>query len=266
MGRSTVAATLLGLLGALSLPNSACGWSSTGRSSSTSTSTTPPTSCSRKAFLQQQSTIITITAATAFSWCSPPAANAKCTDLESCREIGERRDAELQARYPITKLGDGLQYKVLAAGVGGAVVTPEHCTVRIAYSISQGNGSYMYSRGMGFNKVEGTSGGGGGQQQQKVNDLGLDSLAVPMGSTSSTNQRTVPVCIERALVGAKRGERRRIECPAKLGFETSNWEPRPTTFRGERQVIDYQNTLTGRGGGLPFPAPTVWDVEVVSIR
>ena len=183
-----------------------------------------------------------------------------CTDLESCREIGERKDAERLARNPIVKLtGDnngGLQYKVLTTGLGDAVVTPQS-TVRIVYSISQGNGSYMYSRGMGFNKINISSSSG---QQLTVSDLGLDSLLVTMGSTA------IPVGIQRAIVGAKRGERRRIECPAKLGFETSDWEPKPTTFRGQRQVIDYQNTLTGRGGGLPFPASTIWDVEVTSIR
>ena len=184
-----------------------------------------------------------------------------CTDLESCREIGERKDAERLARNPIVKLtGDnngGLQYKVLTTGLGDAVVTPQS-TVRIVYSISQGNGSYMYSRGMGFNKINISSSSSG--QQTTVSDLGLDSLSVTMGSTA------IPVGIQRAIVGAKRGERRRIECPAKLGFETSDWEPKPTTFRGQRQVIDYQNTLTGRGGGLPFPASTIWDVEVTSIR
>lgn len=237
-------AAALVLLVTLNLPLSASGWSCTN------------TPTSRKAFLRQSIVQPSAAAAAVVGTCSwfsaADAAHAKCTDIESCREIGERRDAELQAKYPITKLGDGLQYKILSAGVGDAVVTPKS-NIRVAYSISQGNGSYMYSRGMGYNKVDAGSG-------QKVNDLGLDSLAVQMGSTQ------IPVGIQRALVGAKRGERRRIECPAKLGFETSNWEPKPSTFRGERQMIDYQNTLTGRGGGLAFPAPTVWDVEVVSIR
>ena len=77
----------------------------------------------------------------------------------------------------------------------------------------------------------------------------------------------LPVGVQRALVGMRRGERRRIECPQAVGFETSNWEPSPTTFRGKRQIIDYQNTIRGNGSTRPaFAAPTIWDVEVVSIR
>lgn len=202
----------------------------------------------RKAFLLEAAGLVAFPAAMMV----PSLAWARCTDIESCREIGERKDAENLAKNPITKLGNGLQYKVLAAGVGDRAVKKDS-NIKITYSISQGNGSYMYSRGFGYNKIDAGSG-------QKVDDLGLDSLAVRMGSTA------IPVGIQTALLGAKRGERRRIECPAPLGFETSNWEPTPTTFRGERQMIDYRNTLTGRGGGLAFPAPTIWDVEVVSIR
>jgi len=213
-------------------------WSSSPSSSSSS---------SRKAFLQQS------TAAAVLVWFpAVEAVNAKCTDIESCREIGERKDAENLANNPITKLGNGLQYRTLAVGTSNEVIKKDS-TIQIIFSISQGNGSYMYSRGFGFNKIDAGNG-------RKVNDYGLDTLSVEMGSTA------IPVGIQTALLGAKRGERRRIECPAKLGFETSNWEPKPATFRGERQMIDYRNTLSGRGGGLPFPAPTVWDVEVVSIR
>jgi len=196
----------------------------------------------RKAFLL-------VTTSTLF----PFASDAKCRDIESCREIGEQKDAENLAKNPIVRLGNGLQYKVLSLGLGNAVVT-ENSQIKIIYSISQANGSYMYSQGFGYNKIDAGNG-------KMVSDLNLDALPVQMGSNE------VPVGIQKALIGARRGERRRIECPAALGFETSNWKPEPSSFRGKRQVIDYRSTLTGRGDTQPpFPAPTLWDVEVVSIR
>ena len=183
-------------------------------------------------------------------------AEAKCTDIESCREIGEKRDQELQKANPIVRLGGGLQYKVLNPGVGSEAV-PEVATgakVSIAYTISQANGSYMYSRGFGYNKIDIGNG-------QMVQDIGsIDSLLVTLGTSD------IPVGIQRALVGMRRGEKRRIECPPSVGFETSDWNPRPTSFRGKQQIKDYQSKLFGRGDTQPaFPAPTIWDVEVLKI-
>lgn len=184
----------------------------------------------------------------------PVPANAKCTDIDSCREIGEQKDAADLAANPIVRLGGGLQYKVLTPGFGEQSVT-ENAKVNMIYSINQANGSYMYSRGFGYNKIDAGNG-------EKVSDLGLDSLTLDMGSSNE-----VPVGIQKAMVGMKRGERRRISCPAALGFETSDWNPKPTTFRGRQQIKDYQSTLKGRGSTQPpFAAPTIWDVEIVSIH
>jgi hypothetical protein len=185
----------------------------------------------------------------------PLSSNARCTDIDSCREIGERKDATNLAANPITRLGGGLEYKVLTPGLGGERVT-EKSKIKLIYSISQANGSYMYSRGFGYNKIDLGDAG-----KKKVSDLGLDSLSLQMGS------KEVPIGIQRGVVGMTRGERRRINCPASLGFETSDWNPQPTDFRGRQQIKDYQSTLKGRGSTQPpFAAPTIWDVEVVSIR
>jgi len=189
---------------------------------------------------------------------NPQPAMAKCKDLETCREIGERRDAEDLAANPIVRIGNGgLQYKVLAVGLGDEIVTEDTDTVKIAYSISQASGSYMYSQGFGFNKLDAGNG-------KRVADLGLDGITVHMTDDTA---REVPIGVKRAIVGMKRGERRRIVVPPELGFETSDWNPKPTTFRGERQIISYQTVLSGRGGQLPpFPAPTIWDVELLALR
>lgn len=80
-------------------------------------------------------------------------------------------------------------------------------------------------------------------------------------------QKDLPVGVESALLGAKKGERRRIEVPPAVGFETSNWKPQPTTRRGKAQILDYQSILKGRGTDQPpFAAPLIWDVEILSFR
>ena len=67
------------------------------------------------------------------------------------------------------------------------------------------------------------------------------------------------------VTGMKLGERRRIELPPGpvTGFETSDWSPAPATRRGRAQITAYRNLITGGGSSRPpFPALTVWEVEV----
>jgi hypothetical protein len=178
----------------------------------------------------------------------------KCTDIETCREIGEQKVQQSLEENPITKLSSGTRYKRLKPGFGSSTVQPND-TVDIVYSISRANGSYMYSRGFGFEKTQSM----GGSTLQS--DEGVDSYRVVLGS------KDVPVGIEEALLGMKKGERRRIELPPSVGFETSNWKPEPVTRRGKAQIIDYKAILYGRGSSQPpFPAPTIWDVEVLRFR
>jgi FKBP-type peptidyl-prolyl cis-trans isomerase len=182
----------------------------------------------------------------------------KCTDIESCREIGDEKVQRDLEEKPVTRLESGVRYKKLKPGVGTGTVQNGD-TVDIIYSISRANGAYMYSQGFGFEKVQGGVGGSGLQS-----DEGLDSYIVQMGKISN---RDVPMGVEQALVGMRKGERRRIEVPPNVGFETSNWKPEPTTRRGKAQIVDYQTILNGRGSNQPpFPAPTIWDVEVLSFR
>ena len=216
-------------------------------------------SSSRRSFLvQAAATAATITLTVSPWFLYPDPACAKCKDLESCREIGEQKEAANLAANPIVRLGGGLQYKVLSQGLGDAMISADTTdTVKIAYSISQASGRYMYSQGFGYNKID----AGNGKQ---MSDLGLDGLTIHLQDPQA---KEVPVGIQKAIVGMKRGEKRRIEVPPALGFETSDWNPKPTTFRGERQIIAYQNVLYGRGDQQPpFPAPTIWDVEILSFR
>jgi len=187
------------------------------------------------------------------------AANAKCTDIESCREVGERKVEEDLKLNPIVKLPSGTRYRVLrpptvsSATSGGKVVT-DGSSVDVAFSISSGSGQYMYSKGFGFEKID-----FGGRQES---DLGLDSIRAVIG------KHDVPIGIEEALIGMGRGERRRVELPAgpNVGFESSNWQPAPTTRRGIVQIQQYKKKLSGFGSQPPFPAETVWDIEVLAIR
>lgn len=169
--------------------------------------------------------------------------DARCTDLESCREIGDRKVEEQMAKNPVFRVKNGVRYKVLKPGVGSEVVA-QGDTVELFFSISLASGSYMYSQGYGFD------------------DSGsLDYYTAKIGSLD------VPVGIEDAIVGMRRGERRRIELPPAVGLETSSWRPAPKTKRGKATIIGYQNVLRGNGSTQPpFPAETVWDVEVSRIR
>lgn len=198
--------------------------------------------------------------ATAVPLLSSPTSSSKkkCTDIESCREIGDQKIQETLQFNPITRLDSGVRFKRLKPGVGSATVQDKD-VVDIIFSISRANGAYMYSKGFGFEKVQGV----GFESMQS--DEGLDSYRVVLGKGG--NDRDVPVGVEQALVGMKKGERRRIEVPPSVGFETSDWRPEATTRRGKAQIVDYKNILYGRGSSQPaFPAPTIWDVEVLSFR
>jgi hypothetical protein len=213
---------------------------------------TLPSDNQRRHFLLAGSLIGILTPASVASAASPPQ-QKKCTDIESCREIGDQKTQEDLQNNPITRLENDVRYKRLKPGVGSASVQDKD-VVDIVYSISRSNGSYMYSQGFGFEKAKDGIGG-------SPTDEGLDSYRVRLGS------RDVPVGIEQALMGMKKGERRRVEVPPSVGFETSEWRPEPTTRRGKTQIADYQTILKGRGTNQPpFPAPLIWDVEVLSFR
>jgi len=182
----------------------------------------------------------------------PDTAYAKCTDIESCREEGERKiEADLKLN-PIMKLPDGVRYRVLQPSTLSGPKVKEGSSIDLIYSISTASGQYMYSKGFGFEKVS-----FGGKQQS---DLGVDSMRVVVG------KQNVPVGIESALIGMGRGERRRVELPPGVGFETSNWQPAPITRRGITQIEQYKRKLVGFGSQPAFPAETVWDIEVLGIR
>ncbi|KAL3935116.1 MAG: hypothetical protein SGARI_003102 [Bacillariaceae sp.] len=227
---------------------------------------TPPSLNQRRQLLLAGSSLLGITASDLL-FVSPanaasipttskePAAKRKCTDIESCREIGDQKIQETLQDNPIARLDSGVRYKRLKPGVGGGSVQDKD-VVDIIYSITRASGAYMYSVGFGFEKVQNGVAVGGSQS-----DEGIESYRVRLGS------RDVPVGVEQALVGMKKGERRRVEVPPNVGFETSEWRPEPTTRRGKAQIVDYRTILRGRGTNQPpFPAPTIWDVEVLSFR
>jgi len=178
---------------------------------------------------------------------------AKCTDIESCREIGERKVEKDLVDNPVTTLPSGSRYKVLQPGTGGASVD-EQSSLDLIFSISTISGGYMYSQGFGYEKIDAGNG-------KKMSDAGLDSVRVKLG------ERDVPIGIEDALLGMKKGERRRVEVPPRVGLITSNWKPEPTSKRGNAGITAYKRILEGNGPNQPgFPAATIWDVEVLRIR
>lgn len=147
---------------------------------------------------------------------------------------------------PVVQLPSGVRYKVLRPAVGTEPVR-EGSVVDVAYSVSA-NGGYMFSKGMGYEKVNGK------------NDLSMDSIRVAVG------RRDVPVGIEEALVGMRRGERRRVELPPQVGFDTSGWNPKPNNRIAQQRVDAYRRILEGGNNQPPFPMVSIWDIQVERVR
>lgn len=175
-------------------------------------------------------------------------ASDKCSDIDSCRELGEQKIRLREAQNPTIKLPNGVLAKQLRPPLGGASVQ-NGSVVDLAFSISA-NGGYLYSQGMGYEKLR------SGQS-----DLGLDSIRVVVG------EHMVPIGIEEALIGMKRGERLRVELPPQVGFETSNWQPKPNNPNAQKRLDGYKRLLEGNGPNVPgYPAVSIWDVEVLKVR
>jgi FKBP-type peptidyl-prolyl cis-trans isomerase len=209
---------------------------------------------SRRSMLQRTITGIAVATGLLLPKRAGAAPTRKCTDIESCRELGEQKVEKDLKENPRVKLDNGVRYKVLRPGTDDAVVK-DGSTVDIIYSVSKPGEGYMFSQGFGFEKIDAM---GDGKMQS---DLGMDSLRIKVGA------KDVPICIESALVGMKRGERRRVELPASVGFATSDWKPEPRTNRGKAALDNYRSIVEGRGTNQPpFPAATFWDVEVLRIR
>lgn len=183
----------------------------------------------------------------------PLPAYAKCTDIESCREIGEKKVEQDLIDNPITKLNSGVRYKVLQPGTGDQTVN-ENSIIDLIYSVSTMSGGYIYSQGFGYEKIDMLGDG------NLVKDTGLDSIKVKIG------ERNVPIGIEDALIGMKKGERRRAELPPYVGLSTSNGQPEPRTRRAKAGLLRYQQLVDGTASTPGFPAALIWDVEVLKIR
>jgi hypothetical protein len=184
----------------------------------------------------------------------PFPALAKCTDIESCREIGDERVAQTLRENPVVILDSGVRYKVLQKGVGRQTVQ-EGSSVDIIYTLSRGGGQYMYSQGFGYEMIDIGSG-------NLVKDLDVDFLRVDRVGM----HMDVPIGIEQALIGMQKGERRRVDLPPNVGLQTSSWQPAPRSRAGKQSIVAYQRILNGFGSQPGFPAPLIWEIEVLRVR
>ena len=175
-------------------------------------------------FLLPASAVLATTVALPFS---ARAKRPACGDIDSCRALGQAKfDAAEAERGPIVRLGNGVSYRELRQGTGDEQVV-EGSVLDLAYMVLRGDGFYMYSLGFG--------------KEPSRNDLGETYRAV-------VGAHDVPVAVERALLGARRGAVRRVEVPPSLGFATSAWRPAPDTFEGRQRIEAYRKVCRSRTG------------------
>ena len=177
-----------------------------------------------------------------------PPALPRCADIESCREEGERREAAKEAALPpVVTLDQGVRYREMTRGDsagGGAGLAPGD-GADIAFAVFTTNGDYIYSLGRG---IEPTN-----------NDRG-EALRITLG------KHDVPVAIEMAMAGMQRGAVRRVEMPSQLGFDTSEWQPAPSSFSGRQRIERYRTVLRGNGLQPGYPAGLLFEVELLKAR
>ena len=177
----------------------------------------------------------------------PPSAIAAkrpaCGDIETCRELGNAAfEAKETARGPVVRLGQGVSYRESRAGRGEAVVE-DGDVLEITYNVLTGSGNYQYGLP---SKEPGSKDGG-------------ETYRCVIG------KRDVPVAIERALLGARRGSSRLVEMPPRSGFDTSQWQPEPQSFAGKQRMKRYRELL-GDNGTPGYSAVLLFEVEVQNIR
>jgi hypothetical protein len=189
-------------------------------------------------------------AAVAFSSANPirPSFATKrpaCGDIESCREAGERKEADKEAATPTVRLGNGISYKETSRGAGSAVVEKGD-VLQVTYGVFTGAGNYMYSLP---SKEPGARDGG-------------ETYRVVVGKSPSD----VPAAVEQALLGARQGSTRLVEVVPALGFATSSWEPAPTGFAGKQGMERYRTVLNGNGLQPGYNAVLLFEISVQNIR
>lgn len=172
------------------------------------------------------------------------AAVAKCTDIESCREEGDRRAEEADRKAgPTVKLSGGVMYRELEAGTGPKLSMGDGADIRFQV-LQSANGYFMY---------------GVPNREPGSKDLG-ETYRVTLG------QRDIPEGVELAMVGASKGTRRRVQLPRSMGFETSEWRPQPTGYAGQQRIKRFQNILYGTSNQPGYDAQILFEFEVAKVR
>lgn len=186
-------------------------------------------------------------ATTVLCWQLPRRANAKskkCKGLEECQAIGDQKFAEKeQLKGALVDIGKGIRYRESKIGTGPTISKGD--VVDITYEVRNTGGMYIYSLGRG-------------RPDKTRDDLG-ETYRVRLG------KHDVPIAVELAMEGMRRGGIRAIELPPSLGFETSSWEPKPTNFAGERRMENYRASINGRSSQPGYDAAIILEVEVVRV-
>eukprot|EP00930_Biecheleria_cincta_P101090 TRINITY_DN92722_c0_g1_i1.p2 TRINITY_DN92722_c0_g1~~TRINITY_DN92722_c0_g1_i1.p2 ORF type:complete len:242 (-),score=41.93 TRINITY_DN92722_c0_g1_i1:453-1178(-) len=180
-------------------------------------------------------------------WQRPQTAHAKfkkCKGLEECQALGDEKFAQKELmKGTLVDMGRGIRYREAKVGTGPTISKGD--VVDITYEVRNTGGMYMYSLGRG-------------RPDKTYDDLG-ETYRVRLGN------HDVPIAVELAMEGMRRGGIRSIEMPPSLGFETSNWQPKPTNFAGERRMENFRASINGRSSQPGYDAAMILEAEVVRI-
>eukprot|EP00667_Euglena_gracilis_P013184 EG_transcript_13573 len=186
------------------------------------------------------------TAPPAFARPQPHGVLAQWLGIEESKEDFETRVKRVKLEMELEEMAEsralaysagGFKYRDVTLGTGRPLQGAP--TVLISYTLYKlakrsygglmGDPVYMFSRGYGL---------------EFQDDIG-DALRVGL--------RDLPVAVQDAMQGMKEKGRRRILVPPEYGWVSDDVQPRPTTYGGQRQLVNHGQE------------PLVFEVDLVKV-
>jgi len=167
------------------------------------------------------------------------------SNLEEAKEKGERlREERAEAENPgeLVTMPSGLQYREISTGTKGPVVQKGD-VVEFTYIVYRLSSGAYFKYSSGGRPVLLYSYGYGNEGQNDVGDTWRATL----------NTKDLPLAASAAMVGMRRGGRRRILIPPQFGWTDNAVGPKPQTFGAYRRLEQHKDE------------PLLFEVEVARV-